>query len=289
MSPRSVDVIVIGAGPAGLTAAAVVAAAGLSCVAVDRMGPGGQLMNLGDLVGVDDMAPGVMGPDLVGTLTEKAMEAGAELAIDEVARVAKAGSSWVVEGSDEAWSARVVVVASGLTPGTTGLAGEARFEGQGLSHCAHCDAPLYSGREVVVVGRDRWAVAEAVELAAYAGRVTLVTGDGAALGSDEAASLGAFGNVETLAGTVTGLVGDGPLEAVDVTVGGRAMSVPASGLFLQCGRVPALAFVGSDAAPGLILAGDVRDGAARTIAAAIADGERAGREAVGLVGRAGSA
>jgi thioredoxin reductase (NADPH) len=284
---RTFDIVIIGAGPAGLSAAAEVAKAGLSCVVVDRMGPGGQLMNLGALIGVDGLDGDATGPDLVAKLTEAAMDAGAELAIDDVSRVTvgAGGGPWRVEGLDATYVAPAVIVASGLTPGTTGLAEESRYEGQGLSHCAHCDAPLYAGKPVAVAGSDAWAVEEAIELAHHAGRVTLIAEQPPVASSDRLAILEGLANVEVRIGRIAQLAGDGALSGVTVEGAAGEAQIPAQGLFLYTRRAPALGFLdrGAPDEAGVIFAGDARQGSVPTITEAIADGARAGQNAVALL------
>lgn len=281
MSSRTTDVVVIGCGPAGLAAAEAVAARGLACIAIDRMGPGGQLMNLGPVKGVAGLDPDAMGPDLVAMLTDKAMTAGAELAIDDVQRVACDGNGWLVEALEERFRARAVIVAAGLTPGTTGLSGEAHYEGRGLSHCAHCDAPLYAGKPVAVAGGDAWSIEEAIELAGHASRVALVVDGKLTASADRLATLVGLSNVTAIEGRITGLDGADLLEHVDVSGGGSPVRVAANGLFLYTGRLPSRAFLepALDTAGGLFWAGDVRQASTPAIAEAIADGERAGHNA----------
>ncbi|MDX2158479.1 MAG: NAD(P)/FAD-dependent oxidoreductase [Hyphomicrobiaceae bacterium] len=284
MTPRSFDVVVIGAGPAGLAAARAVAEAGLSAVAVDRMGPGGELMNLGDLVGVAHILPDGQGPDVIAKLAEDAMTAGVELAVDDVQRVTD-GPRWLIEALDERFEASALIVASGRTPGTTGLAEEVRYEGQGLSHCAHCDAPLYAGKSVVVAGDDQWAVEEAIHLADHASSVTLVSTEELAVTPDRLAELMGLPNVTQITGRISALGGTGMLESVTVEVNGASRTLAAHGLFLQTGREPARGFVETVPvrAEGLYWAGDVRPDATRTVAEAIADGLRAGHNAAAWV------
>src|SRR6185312_4103135 len=169
------DVVIIGGGAAGLGAAAMAAGAGLSCLVLDRMGGGGELMNLGPL---HDLGEALTGPDLMARLLEEATTAGAELRIAEVIGLAPEPADWRVATDDEAHTARAVVLAVGLAPGTLGIDGEEDFEGRGLSHCAACDGPLFRGEPVAVAGDDRWARLEARELAAIASSVTLVTQSG---------------------------------------------------------------------------------------------------------------
>lgn len=281
MSAQSFDVVVIGAGPAGLKAAATVASAGLRVVAVDKMGPGGQLMNLGALQGVPNLEPDATGPDLLAEIADRAMSAGAEIAIDDVSAVRFEGG-YVIEAFEGPYMAAAVIVASGLTPGTTGLADEGRFDGTGISHCAHCDAPLYAGKPVAVAGSDAWAVEEAIELAEHASAVALIAPEAPTATEHRLALLEEHGNVKVITGKIVALEGEGSLEGVVVKGSGGEMPVPANGLFLQVGRVPARGFLQEDAADsgGVFFAGDVRDGAARTITEAIADGAKAGQNAI---------
>lgn len=283
MSAQAFDVVVIGAGPAGLEAAATVAAAGLSVVAIDRMGPGGQLMNLGSLHGVPDLAPDATGPDLLAGIVERAMSAGAEIAVDDVSAVLK-GDGFVVEALEGPYAATAVIVATGLTPGTTGLSDESRFDGAGISHCAHCDAPLYAGQPVVVAGSDAWAVEEAVELADHASAVTLIAQGVLSASAERLAALRERGNVALVEGQIVSLNGQDALEEVVFSAagGGGEQRVAARGLFLQTGRLPARDFLTADVAgsDGVFLAGDVREGAGRMIAEAIADGAKAGQNAI---------
>lgn len=289
---RDVDVAVIGAGPAGLTAARVVAAAGLTCLVIDRMGPGGELMNMGEVHDVAGLDPGATGPDLLAKLVDDAMSAGAEIAIDEVTHIDGLGP-FSLATSEGQVVAKAVVVATGLEKGTTGAEGESAFEGRGLSHCANCDGPLYAGKRVVVAGNDRWAVEEAIMLATMTAHVTHVfDGPVAPLPEERRAALTTLANVATIQGRITALHGSDGLEAV--TVAGRR--IPAAGLFVLANRRPATDLLhglldcansghiavrdgGVTTVPGIFACGDVASPAHR-IAAAIAEGEKAGQNAV---------
>lgn len=299
---KAIDVVVIGAGPAGLAAARIVAEAGLSCAAIDRTGPGGQLMNMGEVQDWPDLEPGATGPDLLAAMVEAAMAAGAEFVVDEVTRIAgKApggNGEWTVEALDSTWQAKAVVVATGLEKGTTGVADEARFDGLGLSHCAQCDGPLYGGQRIVVAGCDRWAAEEAIALAAMVEHVTLVVDTPTdTLDAEVRARLESLDNAGITEGSIVGLEGPVGLESVLVATTSGVTAIPASGLFVFTGRRPATAILGnhpaltatghmrpaSERSSDLLACGDVRDGAVNSLQQAIADGVEAGHNAVRLV------
>jgi thioredoxin reductase (NADPH) len=269
------NTIIVGGGPAGLCAAAAIAATGRSTVVIDSMGGGGELMNLGPLLDVDDC---LTGPDLAARLLEQASSAGAEIAFGQATNLIRTATGWQMEIDGDTHTAETVILAVGLAPGTLGVGSEATFEGQGLSHCGTCDGPLYANQPVVIAGDDRWAQHEATELAATASTVTLV-----------GPSAPVLPNITSLQGRVIGLHGEGGLESVAVqTTDGTTTILPARAIFIQTGRRPALGWLPGDLAldqngaaitnaclrtnlPGLYAIGDARAGSPRTIANAIAD------------------
>lgn len=296
------DVVVIGAGAAGLTAAQVVGAAGRSCLCIDRLGPGGELINLGRLHDCPDLRPGITGADLVAELMDAATDAGVELAVGEV-RALRRAEHWTVATDDETHEARAVILATGLTQGTLGVPGEERFEGVGLSHCAACDGPLCAGENVVVAGADKWALQDAIDLAEMAAHVTLVRPDDAAWPADDrAAQLAKLANVTVIGGRIVGLEGAQGLDAVVVERDGASERRPVRAVFVQANRRAALDFadglIDADTQgravvdgdlrtsdPRAYAAGDVRAGAAEQVSSAIADGSRAGIAVIRLLGK----
>src|SRR5258707_10418642 len=168
MDTPSYDVIVIGAGPAGLTAATDIARAGLKALCLDKLAPGGALINLGELHDFDEIWNG---PDMAARMTDDAAVAGVEIGFGDVTSLADNGA-WTVETAEgEKHTTRAVVIGTGLNKGKLGLPNEADYEGRGISHCAHCDGPLYAGLPVVVAGAEGWAGIEARDLVGLAGAV----------------------------------------------------------------------------------------------------------------------
>lgn len=284
MSTSTFDVIVVGAGPAGLTAATGAARAGLKALCLDKLAPGGALINLAELHEVEGHADG---PQIASQLTDEATEAGVELGFGEVVKLTGSGP-WTVETADgEQHTGRAVVIATGLSKGTLGLPEEADYDGRGLSHCASCDGPLYAGRPVVVAGTEGWAPREAAELQVVAGDVTVIGKPAASLPD----------GVHQLDGRIVALEGDDGLQSVIVETGGARKSIPASAVFVYVGQSPAAEFLpetlardatghivvdegGRTSAATVFAVGDVRAGARHYLADAIADGQRAGQAIV---------
>ena len=213
MSIASFDVIVVGAGPAGLTAATGAARAGLKALCLDKLAPGGALINLAELHEVPSSDGGhADGPQIASKLTDEATEAGVELGFGEVVKLIGTGP-WTVETADgERHTGRAVVIATGLAKGTLGLPEEGEYDGRGLSHCASCDGPLYAGRPVVVAGTEGWAPREAAELQVVAGDVTVIGKPAASLPD----------GVHHLDGRIVALEGADGLQSVVVETRRRA-------------------------------------------------------------------
>ncbi|MEJ2885965.1 NAD(P)/FAD-dependent oxidoreductase [Actinomycetospora aeridis] len=260
------DVVVVGAGIAGLTAARACAERGLRVVAHDALAPGGQLINLGALA--DWPGPPTTGPDLMGALLTDVMDRGVEIAYGEVTGIR--ANPLTVDAAEGPVTARAVVVATGRRPGRLDVPDADAWEGRGLSHCATCDGPLHAGREVVVVGDDEWTAREALELAGIAKRVTLVS----AAPGWSAFSAGRLAEaVEVRVGAVSALEGDGTLGAVRLSDG---EVLEASGVFVYTHADPRSELLdGLPADAPVWAAGDVT-GADRTLLTAAADGLRAG-------------
>jgi thioredoxin reductase len=285
---RDWDVAVVGAGIAGLTAARVAAERGLRVTALDQLAPGGQLINIGEVVGYPGLPGKTTGPDLAGTLLDAAMGAGVEIGYGEVsglttgppATISTAAPTTSLDTTDGPVTARAVVIATGLTPGRLDVPGAEQWVGRGLSECASCDGPLFAGRRVAVLGDDEWAAAEAAELAGFASEVTVLV-PGEPRWSAAAAERLASAAVAVRAGVaVTGLSGGEVLEAVSLTDG---TELAVAGAFSYLGKTPRVALLdGMMETPGVFLAGDARRDTPRYLVSAAADGLRAGLAAAEL-------
>ncbi len=291
----AIDVVVLGGGPAGATAAARLAAGGFAVVLVDPLGLGGALINVDHLPDHPDHPEGIAGWDLAAILGDDALSAGVAVTMGRADTPTWEDGVWTVplDGGRETVRARAVLVATGSRPRPLPGDGDGGLEGRGVSYCAVCDGGLFAGQRVVVVGDGPVAFAEARTLAELAASVTVVvSGEAPEANASWVEAARAAGPVEVLAGhTVTAVTvgGDGGRVTGVETAGGAAIA--AAGVFGALdpvpnseplarlvpldpdGRIPTDdAFSVPSGPPGLFAAGDVRRGAALRAGAAAADG-----------------
>lgn len=178
------DLIVIGEGIAGLTCAQEAAKLGLKVATFEAEFFGGLVVNVNELQRFDE-AKGLSGMDHAAIMAKSNATAGVKSTNAAVTAIRRKGDAFEVETDGGAQAARAVVIASGARLKKLGVAGEDEFDGCGVSHCADCDAPLYTDAKVVVAGGNDWAIHEATVLAQEAAKVYLVH-DGAALQASSA-------------------------------------------------------------------------------------------------------
>ncbi len=167
------DVIIAGAGPAGMTAAVYTSRANLSTIMLERGIPGGQMANTEDV----ENYPGfdhILGPDLSTKMFEHAKKFGAEYGYGDVKEIIDEGDIKVVKAGSKEYKARAVIVATGAEYKKIGVPGEKELSGRGVSYCAVCDGAFFKGKELVVVGGGDSAVEEAVYLTRFASKVTVI-------------------------------------------------------------------------------------------------------------------
>jgi thioredoxin reductase (NADPH) len=168
------DVIIIGGGPAGYTAALYAARANLSPLVIEGFNWGGQLMITSEVENYPGYRDGVMGPEMMAEFRAQAARFGAEFVTDDVTRIDLSERPFKVYVGDDEYVGQTVIVATGATARQLGLETERALHGRGVTYCATCDAAFYRDREVVVVGGGDSAMEEALYLTKFASKVTLV-------------------------------------------------------------------------------------------------------------------
>jgi thioredoxin reductase (NADPH) len=168
------ELIIIGSGPAGLTAAIYAARANLSPIVVEGLGAGGQLMNTTDVENYPGFPEGVQGPDLMELFKKQAERFGARLVPGYAQRVDLSSRPFKVWTEDTEIQAKALIVATGASPRTLGVKNEQEYAGRGVSYCATCDGFFFRGQEIVVVGGGDTAIEEALFLARFGSRVSVI-------------------------------------------------------------------------------------------------------------------
>ncbi len=295
----SYDLIVVGAGPTGLTTAIYAAREGLDTLVVDRAGVGGQAA-ITELVDNYPAFPeGVSGADFADRIARQAARFGVEtLVAQEVTGIERRDNRLAVVTADGArYGADAVLIATGSTYRRLDVPGEDDYIGAGIHFCATCDGPFYKGRDVVVVGGGNSAAEEAAYLSGIVGHVTiLVRGSRMTASKIARDKLPQYPNLSVRYKTeVTGFEGEGGhLTAVRVRdeESGAEETLPTAGAFLFIGLSPHTEFLKgtvdldphgfiqtSDtletSLPGVFAAGDCRHGSTKQIAAAVGEGATA--------------
>jgi thioredoxin reductase (NADPH) len=173
-SPKQYDVVIIGGGPAGLSAGIYTARARLNSLLVERGAVGGQIVNAEWVENYPGFAESISGLALTEAMHQQAAKFGLETLLADVAGIKKKGRGFIVNTSGGDFEAKAIIIAGGLERQKLGVPGEAEFTGRGVSYCATCDGPFFRDKEVVVVGGGNVAITEAIELTKFASKVTVI-------------------------------------------------------------------------------------------------------------------
>jgi thioredoxin reductase (NADPH) len=275
------ELIIIGGGPAGYTAALYAARADLEPLVIEGFQWGGQLMITSDVENYPGYADGVMGPEMMSDFRRQAERFGSQFITDDVTKVDFSEQPFRVWVGDDEYSARAVIVATGASARWLGIETEQQHRGRGVSTCATCDGAFFREKEVYVVGGGDSAFEEALFLTKFASRVHLVHRRDEFRASrimvDRAEANEKLDFV--LNAVVEEILGDAKVEALRLrnTVTDETWEVPADGVFVAIGHDPNTSLVvdqlDHDAAgylitkpgttetnvPGVFAAGDVQD------------------------------
>ena len=293
MQEKFFDMMVIGGGPGGYTAALYAARAGLSVAVVERMSAGGQMALTHQIDNYPGFTDGIEGFLLGMNMQQQAQRFGAQTIYADVIRLDLQANPKAVITDQGQYRAKTVVLSTGANPRLLGVPREQELTGQGVHYCAACDGMFYKGKTVVVVGGGNSAAADALVLSRIAKKVIIVhRRDSLRATKIYHEPLQQAGNVEFIwNSTVSQLHHDGRLKTIEVQnlISGEVRNVECDGLFISIGRSPASALVKDQLAldgggyivadestvtsiPGVYAVGDVRTKQVRQIVTAVSDG-----------------
>jgi len=288
------DIIIIGAGPAGLTAAVYARRAGKSVLIIERSTFGGQVTYSPKIENFPAYVS-ISGAELADKMVEQALAQGADIEMETVTALEKTDTGFKVITEDNVYESRAVIVAAGVRHRLLGLEGETDYIGKGISFCAVCDGAFYDGGTVAVIGGGNSALQEALMLSELCKKVYVVQNLATLTGEESLRNqLYEKSNVEIITSTVVkALEGDEELKAIRVenTESGISQRLDVDGMFVAIGLVPEndiyadlaeldRGYIACDegcktATAGLYAAGDCRTKSVRQITTAVADGASA--------------
>jgi thioredoxin reductase (NADPH) len=236
------ELIVIGGGPAGYTAALYAARANLEPLVIEGFQWGGQLMITSDVENYPGYPDGVMGPEMMAEFRRQAERFGADFITDDVTRVDFSEQPFRVWVDNDEYRAKAVVVATGASARWLGLPGEQHYQGRGVSACATCDGAFFKGRELIVVGGGDTAMEEATFLTRFATKVTVVhRRDEFRASQIMVERARANDKIEFITNAeIDEILGDGKVEAVRLrdTTTGETWEKNVDGFFVAIGHDP---------------------------------------------------
>lgn len=290
---KQYDLIIVGGGPGGYTAALYGARAGLRTLILEKMSAGGQMGLTSQIENYPGFPEGVDGIELADRMQLQAERNGAETMYAEVTSLQLQGDVKLVKTTEADVEAKTVVIATGANPRALGLEREQALTGRGIHYCAHCDGMFYRGKTVAVVGGGNSAVADALHLSRLAKKVYLIhRRDHLRAERIQEQALREAENIEILWNTtVEALLESGRLNGVVLrdARNGAKRELALDGLFVSVGRVPVTELVKGQleldgagyivadettqtSIPGVFAVGDVRTKALRQVVTAVSDG-----------------
>lgn len=301
---RMYDVIIAGAGPAGMTAAVYASRANLDTLMLERGIPGGQMANTEDV----ENYPGydrILGPDLSNKMFEHAKKFGAEYAYGDIKEVIDHGDYKTIVTSNKEFQTRAIIIATGAQYKKLGIQGEEELGGRGVSYCAVCDGAFFKQKNLAVIGGGDSAVEEGIYLTRFADKVTIIHRRDE-LRAQRIIQERAFDNDkidfiwDTVVNTINGPEGKVSSVTLENKNTGEVSEFAADGVFVYIGMVPlsepfkSLGITNGEGyiptnenmetkLPGIFAAGDIREKTLRQIVTATGDGSIAAEAAIKYV------
>jgi thioredoxin reductase (NADPH) len=290
------DIVIVGGGAAGFSAGLYASRAGLDTLLLERMMPGGQIVNAEKVENLPGFPDGIAGAEVGALLQDQATGFGLDVELSEVTGLEAGERRWTVRTTEGEMTAGAVIVAAGSTLKKLGIPGEDELHGAGVSYCATCDGGFFADESVAVVGGGDSALDEALVLTEFASRITIFHRrdrfSGQKVLQDRVLS---HPKIEVRWDTVVdAILGNGLVNGVSVTdvASGETTRVDLTGIFIYVGLAPNSDFLSGlvplDGAghvptdiwmrtplPGLLAAGDIRQSSAAQLATATGDGATA--------------
>lgn len=291
METNSFDMIILGSGPAGLSAAQYAARAALKVLVIEN-GASSQAFNINKLENYPGLHPAVSGPDFMDAMKAQAADFGATFRMASITSIDKIGDTFSLKSDSETFKASTVLIATGAEHRKLGIPGENEFEGRGVSYCATCDGPFFRNKRIVVIGGGDAACDEATYLSTLSGDVTIIHRK-ASFRAQKAVAERILANsgIKKIFNTVVKEIkGSAKVEAVVVenTQTGEVSEIGADGVFIFVGMIPRSDLVEmlpkddggyiitnekmETPVKGLYCAGDIRSKSFRQVVTATADG-----------------
>lgn len=298
------DVIVIGGGPAGCTAALYASRSKLNTLIIEKLSAGGQMALSSQIDNYPGFEEGIDGFELGMKMQAQAEKYGATIVLEEVTSIEDHGSTKVVLTNASEYITKTIIIASGASAAKMNIAGETTYTGKGVAYCALCDGHFFKGKNVVVIGGGNSAVHDATYLDGLCQNVTLIHRRDRLRASPEYMdALQQAKHLNIRYDTVVDeIIGDKNVTAVKIhhVKTNASMVLPCDGVFVSIGRNPDTAFVSglvdrdtkgyikADEScmtniPGIFVAGDTRTKMVRQIVTAVADGAVAATNALSYI------
>jgi thioredoxin reductase (NADPH) len=290
---ETIDVVIIGAGPAGLAAAIYSGRARLDTIILERAVPGGQILLTDFIENYPGFAEGIDPSQLMENIRKQAERFGARIVMDNVQEIRKQETVWQIIGNRGEYRSKAVLVATGSDHRKLGIAGEDKLTGRGVSYCATCDGAFFQNKAVAVVGGGDWALTEALFLTRFCKKVNIIHRRDQ-LRAEKILQERAFQNpkIEVIWNTIVDRInGEESLQSITLrnVKENKALQLQLDGLFISIGTVPNNKIFGnlvelndwgevkvaknmSTGQPGLYAAGDVTDACPEQMATAVGTG-----------------
>ncbi len=308
MSEGRYDVIIIGGGPAGLTAGLYASRARLKTLLIEELIPGGQAAVTHHIENYPGFPGGISGERLMENFKRQAEGFGLEIAQGRVERLAREGDYKNIYTKDTEFLAKAVIIASGSRPNTLGVPGEEKFKGRGVSYCATCDGAFFRDAEIAVIGGGDSAIKEALFLTKFARKINVIHRR-SELRAEKVIQEKALGNkkIEFIWDSIVEEIGGEKIVKylnLKKAKGEERFQLKVEGVFVYVGNQPNSDFLQGiveldrggyvkagdsteTSSPGIFAAGDVRSKLLRQVATAVGDGATAAMAAEEYISRAG--